>query len=82
MSEAHDVHCWKNDGHSGDQPVDHPSGIIRLLPVVTFGLRAAALAGLIVGGGGVAARAAGLGEFTDGNTCCVPTDTGVMDLDI
>jgi hypothetical protein len=81
MSEEQ-VHSWENDGHGGDQPVDHPSGAIRLLPTVTFGLRAAALAGLIVGVGGVVARAAGLGEFTEGNTCCAPTADGGIGLDI
>ena len=75
MTEADAVQSWNNRDDGGDPPADHPSGAIRLLPVVTFGLRAAALAGVIAGvGGAVAQLAGGLDiTITHGNTCCGPT---------
>jgi hypothetical protein len=54
---------------------DDPIGAPRLLPAVAFGVRAAALAGLIVAGGGVAAEAgAGVGARPAG------LDSGVVEL--
>jgi hypothetical protein len=74
MTEADAVQSWNNRDDGGDPPTDHPSGAIRLLPVVTFGLRAAALAGLIAGAGGAAACLSIVVDYpTLGNTCCAPT---------
>jgi hypothetical protein len=75
MTEADAVQSWNNRDDGGDPPADHPSGAIRLLPVVTFGLRAAALAGVIASVGGTVAHLAGIMDNTmaHGNTCCAPT---------
>jgi len=73
MTEADAVQSWNSRDDGGDPPTDHPAGAIRLLPVVTFGLRAAALAGVIVTAGGTVAHLAGLDiTITHGNTCCAP----------
>jgi hypothetical protein len=56
----------------GEPPEDHPSGVVQLLPLLTFGLRAAALAGVAVSLG-----TAALGAATDttpditASTCCI-----------
>ncbi|HEU5110026.1 MAG TPA: hypothetical protein VFT95_15905 [Micromonosporaceae bacterium] len=73
MTEADAVQSWNNRDDSGDPPADHPSGAIRLLPVVTFGLRAAALAGVVAGVGMAITQIGGGTDFpTLGNTCCTP----------
>jgi hypothetical protein len=74
MTEADAVQSWNNRDDGADPPADHPSGAIRLLPVVTFGLRAAALAGVIAGVGGAVAHLAGteLNITVPINTCCGP----------
>jgi hypothetical protein len=76
MTETDAVQSCSNRSDGGDPPTDHPSGAIRLAPVVTFGLRAAALAGVVVGVGGAFAHLAGAGDvtITYGNTCC-PIDS-------
>ncbi|MFL6075218.1 MAG: hypothetical protein ACJ73S_17630 [Mycobacteriales bacterium] len=52
----------------------HPAGMVRLLPVMNFGMRAAALASLAVAVGGVAAAVSGMGHLAVLNdpdtTCC------------
>lgn len=68
-------HTDHND-HGGDERSDTTSNVIlRALPAVTFGLRAAALAGLVISTG---ALATGLAGMSDGGptveltitTCC------------
>ena len=72
MTEPDVVRSWKNE-EDGDQPTDHPSGTIRLLPLATFGMRAAALTGMIVGVGGALGQLTGMDSTTGmGNTCCYP----------
>jgi hypothetical protein len=47
---------------SADTTLDtggHPAGVIRVLPLMTFGMRAAALAGLAVAVGGAVAALGG-----------------------
>ena len=76
MTEADAVQSWNNRDDGGDPPTDHPSGAIRLLPVVTFGLRAAALAGVIAGVGGAVAHLAGIDITGGSSTCCAPHGNG------
>jgi hypothetical protein len=78
MTETDAVHSWNNRDDGGEPPTDHPSGAIRLLPVVTYGLRAAALAGVIAGVGGAVAQLAGGFDLTIGgsSTCCAPHGHG------
>jgi hypothetical protein len=55
----------------------YPTPLLRLMPAVTFGLRTAALAGMVVSAGAVAFGLAGV--FDDSTnvaytTCCGPND--------
>ena len=73
MTDEDAVQSWNNSDGGGDPPPDHPSGAIRLLPVVTFGLRAAALAGVIAGiSGAITQIGPEVNLTTLGNTCCGP----------
>jgi hypothetical protein len=79
MNENHNTAADNNDAdrngennQPAEQPVaDHPAGALRLLPAVTFGVRAAALVGLAVPIGIViGSLGAGAGEALAGTTCC------------
>jgi hypothetical protein len=52
----------------------YPAALIRLVPAVTFGLRAAALAGFVVSAGAVAVGLAGV--FDDANAVAYTTCSG------
>lgn len=56
---------------TGESLDDHPAGRIRLLPGTGFGLRAAALAGMIGAGVGLAAAAVAMAGGDPNTTCCV-----------
>jgi hypothetical protein len=62
-----------------EQPENQEGRLVRLRPAVTFGLRAAALAGLVLGAGAGVAATGLTGIFDDdsiavvaGPTCCWP----------
>jgi hypothetical protein len=65
--ESHD------EGHD-EKIAGLAAGVIRVMPMVTFGIRTAALAGLIVGVGAAAAGLGGIGviEAIGSNTTCCP----------
>ncbi|BCB91987.1 hypothetical protein [Phytohabitans suffuscus] len=64
----------RNDAADRDaeqKVTDHPAGALRLLPAVTFGVRAAALVGLAVPIGIViGSLGGGAGEAVAVTTCC------------
>jgi hypothetical protein len=55
----------------------YPAPLLRMLPAITFGVRAAALAGMAVSAGSLAFGLAGAFETADAanSTCC-----GVIDV--
>jgi hypothetical protein len=75
MGEEQEIAMGDGDvSYDDEQAQRHPAGMLRLMPVVNFGMRAAALAGLVVSVGSVAAALSGLGHVNvmgePDTTCC------------
>jgi hypothetical protein len=74
MSEDRSTTDAGTDDAADDAEHGYPTPLLRLMPAITFGMRTAALAGLVVSAGAVALGLAG--TFDDAvagaNTTCCP----------